>query len=314
MGMEHTGFILNRERKGLKISVRSGLSGLELKERLDQLSTAGSVFYVPGEMTKEPEGYSIYVRNKTSVKEYLAEAALDTVLLILLAESIASLYAACEKLHISFDHVLFDYDAVFISGMKEQLEFIYCPGAQGINRRNNSLTDMLTILQLHTDEESDPLCRNMLGRLHSLFSRWEEGEEKFPAADLSGLIEAWRPERLLTRLRKRMEMLCCVRWQLCLPGVPLPAKEEITVGRDALWADYPIPDSRVSRRHAVLFQHKRQVTVRDLFSVNGTFVNGRRLEAGEEVTVGPGAVVGFGEASQLSVKLRPRILFLSMVK
>ena len=99
-----------------------------------------------------------------------------------------------------------------------------------------------------------------------------------------------------------------------MSGASLPAKKEITVGRDKIWADLHIDDACVSRRHAVIFQQKRSVCVRDLFSANGTYVDGKRITAGEEVLVHSGQIISFGERSQFSVKFRPRILFAYMVK
>jgi hypothetical protein len=106
----------------------------------------------------------------------------------------------------------------------------------------------------------------------------------------------------------------CIKWSVWLSGSSLPIQEEITVGRDSAWADLHIDDACVSRRHAVLFQQKRSVRVRDLFSANGTYVDGQKITAGEEVLVHSGQVISFGERSQFSVKFRPRILFAYMVK
>jgi adenylate cyclase len=59
-------------------------------------------------------------------------------------------------------------------------------------------------------------------------------------------------------------------------------------------SDIPIVDPSVSRRHAELVCEGDRVRIRDLGSVNGTFVNGARVEA---ATAGPGDVVAFGRAS-----------------
>ena len=37
------------------------------------------------------------------------------------------------------------------------------------------------------------------------------------------------------------------------------------------------PDKSVSRRHAVISRHENQVTIEDVGSINGTYVNGKRL-------------------------------------
>lgn len=51
----------------------------------------------------------------------------------------------------------------------------------------------------------------------------------------------------------------------------------------------------VARRHALL-RIGQETTIQDLGSATGTFLNGRRLEANESVTVPEGAAIRFGEA------------------
>lgn len=67
--------------------------------------------------------------------------------------------------------------------------------------------------------------------------------------------------------------------------------QEMTIGRDPncdLALDYPM----VSHRHARLVRVGSQITVEDLGSTNGTFVNGQRISG--VVTVKPGDVIGLG--------------------
>ena len=318
MAMVNPCFVLNRERKGLKITVQSVLSGLDIKERLEQAETAGDILYVPGELTKEPEGYSVYIRNKTSLKEYLAEAVPDTELMVLLIESLCKLWQECEATSVPFYHVLFDYDAVFISGFMEQLEFVYLPGVLGMSKINNSFGDMLTLIQIHAENGSSDACKEAIQSVLNIITRWEAGSDAFPKAELGKWLLGMKPEPMIQRLLRQTKAVWtrffCIRWCVLLSDAPLPIQEEITVGRDKLWADYPIDDAFVSRRHAVLFQQRRSVTVRDLFSSNGTYVDGQRIAAGEEVVVHSGQVIRFGERSQFSVKFRPRILFTTMLK
>ncbi len=67
----------------------------------------------------------------------------------------------------------------------------------------------------------------------------------------------------------------------------------LVVGR-GLGADIPLGDPTISRRHASLERAGEQVIVRDLGSSNGTFVNGRRVEAG---ILAPGDTVTFGKVT-----------------
>jgi DNA-binding winged helix-turn-helix (wHTH) protein len=78
-------------------------------------------------------------------------------------------------------------------------------------------------------------------------------------------------------------------------SIPLADGEHL-IGRDpsaAIWVD----SSTVSRRHAAIVVSGKSVTVQDLGSRNGTFVNGQRLDAAsplahdDEVRVGPARLI-----------------------
>ncbi len=68
---------------------------------------------------------------------------------------------------------------------------------------------------------------------------------------------------------------------------------ETAIGRDGK-AGLTLDDARVSRRHALLMREGPKVTVTDLASRNGTFLNGRRLGAAAE-TLTPGDVLKVGD-------------------
>lgn len=78
-----------------------------------------------------------------------------------------------------------------------------------------------------------------------------------------------------------------------MAGTELPSGQQIVVGRDAGVADVILDrDTDVSRRHAAFSPAAAGVTVQDLGSTNGTFVNGHRLvgtrplSAGDQVQIG----------------------------
>ncbi len=73
----------------------------------------------------------------------------------------------------------------------------------------------------------------------------------------------------------------------------LRSGSSLLVGR-GLGVDISLPDPTISRRHAQIDRSESGMTVRDLGSRNGTFVNGQRVEAG---TLVPGDVVMFGQVS-----------------
>ena len=88
---------------------------------------------------------------------------------------------------------------------------------------------------------------------------------------------------------------------------------ETLVGRGSE-ADIPIEEPRVSRRHAVFkVSDKGQVTIEDLRSSNGTFVNGdqvkkrKTLEDGDRIQVGYDCIIKFSYQDDLEYQLHEEI-------
>ncbi len=74
-------------------------------------------------------------------------------------------------------------------------------------------------------------------------------------------------------------------------------KEEITIGRDPA-SDIFLNDITVSRRHARIFFEKNEAFIEDLGSLNGIFVDGKRvdrahLDQGAEIQIGKFKLVFF---------------------
>ena len=76
------------------------------------------------------------------------------------------------------------------------------------------------------------------------------------------------------------------------PLIPLPAAEELVLGRDPGGAGVKIADPRCSRRHAAIVPVDGKFGVKDLGSKNGTWLNGERvhdtlpLAKGDHVRIG----------------------------
>jgi two-component system response regulator AtoC len=90
--------------------------------------------------------------------------------------------------------------------------------------------------------------------------------------------------------------------------VSLPVRGQIVVGRGAE-TDVRVDDPQLSRRHAILFLGD-QTTLRDLGSLNGTSVGGRRLRAREEVPLALGDTIAIGGSvltlQSMATSARPR--------
>lgn len=95
-------------------------------------------------------------------------------------------------------------------------------------------------------------------------------------------------------------------YQFTMRTGPAPGKVfplgggEITLGRDTV-NGIPLADAEVSRRHARLSFQGGYYLLEDLGSTNGTFINGRRLNAQQALQ--PGDVVMLGENVSLVFEL-----------
>lgn len=77
------------------------------------------------------------------------------------------------------------------------------------------------------------------------------------------------------------------------PRMILPRRESVVIGRSSA-SDFVVTDDTVSARHAVLMYADGGWTLRDVGSLNGTFVNGWRVV--DEIVVRPGDELRVGES------------------
>ena len=84
-----------------------------------------------------------------------------------------------------------------------------------------------------------------------------------------------------------------------LAGKRYTVDAELVIGR--VNADLTIDDPQISRRHALIRPSGPELEVEDLGSLNGTWLNGkritvpRRLEPGDEIRIGKSAIAVEGE-------------------
>ena len=73
-------------------------------------------------------------------------------------------------------------------------------------------------------------------------------------------------------------------------GQSVEVEQEVVIGREN--ADLTISDPEISRRHALVRPIARGIEVEDLGSMNGTYVNGKRIGEVVELTLGGTVRVG----------------------
>jgi hypothetical protein len=93
------------------------------------------------------------------------------------------------------------------------------------------------------------------------------------------------------------ELMSQVPRLVSLPGEPTRQhrilNKRVTIGND-ITADFPLLDSTVSRRHAVIVKRHATYTLADLGSEKGTFIKGRKLQPNVEHLLASGDDVQFG--------------------
>ncbi len=110
------------------------------------------------------------------------------------------------------------------------------------------------------------------------------------AAELRALTQDL-PRRWLDRTRDRLAALRPRRVPTIHVAPPPEGQGPWTIGRSDA-CRLVVADSTVSRRHAVLKRTADGIEVRDLGSLNGTWVNGWRVE---RATLRPGDVLQIGD-------------------
>lgn len=308
--------VLCRERRGLKISVSSNLSGIGIKESMAPAEAAGSPIFVPGEIVKSADGYSVFIRQKISLKQFLANEPLDADLIKCLLRSLCSLNKTCLEKNINMSCILFDYDAIYINGLRNDMEFTFLPGLR-FGKNENLIKDMLGLILLHADESQlskmSTKDRDFINSFSIAVREWNESEIKIPVGLFEELLGIKKKPQKKKKAKTKKEKtpsareekvtrpLLHVSKSYYLDDFPNLRKNEILVGRDDKWADFTISHCFVSRKHAIMRNTEEGIVLRDLESLNGTFVDGKRIRPGEDIMIKEGQHIQFAYGKEFKV-------------
>lgn len=167
------------------------------------------------------------------------------------------------------------------------------------SHRLNKLSHLCDALKLHLDEleESDVVIQQsyeeetMHGeRLSELLSAAMARQEQTTTAGSTATDEM---RKLSQDTRAEFELLF-IAGTLLGSRVPLQLGSTVTIGR-ALGSFVLIDDPMVSKRHAEMIVDPEHVSIRDLGSFNGVYVNGKRITS-EFVALEPGARLAIGHS------------------
>jgi len=132
-------------------------------------------------------------------------------------------------------------------------------------------------------------CGERLGRGDETTS---QRDPRFTASHGIEVDLEFPPDPPTSRVRSPQAGIEAVGWLCCdpLPPIPLASGASVTIGRSAD-CDLVLPNTGVSRRHAVITADEQAIRVTDRSS-NGTLLNGKRVQAaalrvGDVLTLGP---------------------------
>lgn len=122
-------------------------------------------------------------------------------------------------------------------------------------------------------------------------SIWDTYESAMLQGDDSETVYFDEAEQLLDQKKSRgTPCLSKIGGNMQYPLIDFP----VTVGKLKGRADILLQDESVSRLHARFFKEEQDIVVMDLNSRNGTCVNGKKLQPGEQVTLQRGDIIQFG--------------------
>lgn len=93
--------------------------------------------------------------------------------------------------------------------------------------------------------------------------------------------------------------------------IPLSVGREYILGRDKESCNVVIPDERISRQHACIFSRDGRYFIKDLGSLNGTFVNRERIASplgllpGDEIIIPPQKLLFVLHDQQYGARVQP---------
>ena len=194
--------LVSHEKNLLRISVPTKMDGREIRLLLDRMADRAGNVFVPSEMVKESYGYTFYIRQRHSLKEYLINNSLGFDQYTQLMKEIIALKLLADEMDICIYHFLFDYDTIFTERDMDSLAFLYTP-CDVVEPGENSISEMLTILSLHLSNQEE--YRAIVEKSIRLIADWEaEPGRAFPLTELNALFQldkvsesekkqSWRP-------------------------------------------------------------------------------------------------------------------------
>jgi len=333
---------LSKERFGTKITCNNDLSFSELKEIFRVCGEKYKTLYVPLDITMESNGYSFYIAHRQSLKEYIVKNSITIDEFVSLIYRINQLYIDCGR---DFHNILFDYECIFYGVSMDDTEFVYAPQSGQREINDNRCSDMLCIVSLminFTNDRDKDIIKDILSFISEwedaiLSNNTEFRHDSFQTVinyvndkiqsrtslqqgGLSAFVNRFK--QITTTVLNKLadnnkydntepqanikKKSLTIKGENAFDNIIFNGDtDQIYVGRDPTWADIILGASFVSRKHAMIFCENGKWFVQDLKSLNGTFLNNKKIGEDKAVRLRHNSILHFGiEEGKLRVCLR----------
>ncbi|MBQ8164692.1 MAG: hypothetical protein IJZ94_04695 [Clostridia bacterium] len=164
------------DRMQVCINVSGNVSAKEainlIKERLPDFNNK---FFLQTDITAIPDGYSINIHGRKSVKEYLAEkqyvSCIDIFSVCKMAKDVFDKYGKSV-----FLDILFDYNVIFVEENMQLLNFVFVPFLH-TDRQHMTFKEFIRVLFIHM-AETDPESEENVVKLLNVINEWEDSGYK----------------------------------------------------------------------------------------------------------------------------------------
>ena len=323
---------ISTERFGVKVSCRYDADLADVKTALSDAAQHYPEIYVPHDISKEGNGYSFFVNHRQSLKDYVTKNGFSVEEFVGLLHRIYYFYKKCQR---DFHNIVFDYECIFWGISSEDTEFVYAPELhcnKDVFLRDNRCSDMLCIVSLMINFEDDT-HKEIIKEILQMVSDWED-RSLCMAEDESDNAFCRILEYADCRIRPFGKGLQCtgallsdkikeiiqkifvflsedgnkdkhaaqtfkkitINGEDFFDNVEYKGKANILyIGRDPTWADIILSAVFISRKHAMIFCDDGKWFIKDLNSMNGTFVNGKKIDAGDVIRLHHNSIIHFGK-------------------
>ena len=100
---------------------------------------------------------------------------------------------------------------------------------------------------------------------------------------------------------------------VCIKLVDAPKKNAVVIGREHVFKNYLDPKKYVSRKHIRLFIKDSQLYLEDMYSRNGTFVNGAKVRPGTTVRIKDGARIVLGSSETAGIPKNAAVIKIRII-